>query len=79
MKIKERIKNIGFWTSLISAVFLILGAFGVEIGGETASGIINSVCSLLVVLGVISDPTCGSGYLDVLPPVDDETDTETEK
>lgn len=65
MKIKERIKNVGFWVSLISSVFLILGAFGVEIGDETASSIINAVCSLLVVTGIVSDPTTGKGYLDV--------------
>ena len=34
MKIKERMKNVGFWVSLVSAVFLILGAFGVEIGDD---------------------------------------------
>lgn len=64
MKIKERIKNVGFWVSLISCVFLILGAFGIEIGDETASSIINAVCSALVMLGIVSDPTSGSGYLD---------------
>ncbi len=64
MKIKERMKNAGFWVSLISSVFLILGAFGVEVGDQTASAVINAVCSALVVLGIISDPTNGSGYLD---------------
>ena len=66
MKIKERIKNIGFWVSIISAVFLILGAFGVEIGDETASSVINAICSLLVVTGIVSDPTTGKGYLDAV-------------
>ncbi len=64
MKLKERIKNAGFWVSLISSVFLILGAFGIEIGDEVASSIINAVCSLLVVFGIISDPTTGTGYFD---------------
>ncbi len=64
MKIKERIKNVGFWVSIISAVFLILGAFGVEIGDETSGSIINAICSLLVVTGIVSDPTTGTGYLD---------------
>ncbi len=64
MKIKDRIKNIGFWVSLVSSVILILGAFGVEIGDELANAIINGVCSLLVVFGIVSDPTTGMGYLD---------------
>ncbi len=64
MKIKERLKNAGFWVSLISAVFLIVGAFGVEVADETVSSVINAVCSALVVFGIISDPTAGKGYLD---------------
>ena len=51
---KERIKSTGFWVGLISAVFLILGAFGVEIGDQTASKVINGICSALVMLGVVS-------------------------
>ncbi|MCH5162496.1 MAG: holin [Clostridiales bacterium] len=64
MKLKERIKNGGFWVSLISSVFLILGAFGIEIAGETADAVINAVCSALVVLGIASNPTKGTWYLD---------------
>ncbi|MCH5158921.1 MAG: hypothetical protein J1F33_06985 [Clostridiales bacterium] len=65
-KIKERLKNIGFWISLVSSVMLILGAFGVEIGDETVSSVINGVASFLVVCGIVSDPTSGKGYLDAL-------------
>lgn len=65
-KIKERLKNIGFWISLVSSVMLILGAFGVEIGDETVSAVINGVASFLVVCGIVSDPTSGKGYLDAL-------------
>lgn len=50
---KERIKSAGFWVSAISAVFLILGAFGVEIGDAAASNIINGVCSVLIMFGII--------------------------
>ena len=76
MKIKERIKNGGFWVSLISSVFLILGAFGVEIADETASSVINAVCSALVVLGIVSDPTVGKGYLDALKSEANETSSD---
>lgn len=64
MKIKDRMKNIGFWISLIGSIFLILGAFGVEIADETANAIINAVSSALVMLGIVSNPTSGKGYLD---------------
>ncbi|MCH5154750.1 MAG: hypothetical protein J1F71_06010 [Clostridiales bacterium] len=53
----ERIKSVGFWVGLISAVFLILGAFGVEIGDEVAGNVINGVCSALVMLGIVTPVT----------------------
>ena len=52
----ERLKSTSFWVGLVSAVFLILGAFGVEIGDQTASNVINGICSVLVMLG-IATPT----------------------
>lgn len=53
----ERIKSVGFWVGIISAVFLILGAFGVEIGDEVAGNVINGVCSALVMLGIVTPVT----------------------
>ncbi len=86
MKIKERMKNAGFWISILSALFLILGAFGVEIGGAAADTVISAVCSILVVLGIISDPTAGKGYLDTavddgavsIEPVTEDTVSDEE-
>lgn len=81
MKIKERIKNVGFWVSLLGSVFLMLGAFGIEIGDETANAIINAVSSLLVLFGIASDPTSGAGYLDASdgkPDADDVAATVVE-
>lgn len=68
-KIKERLKNVGFWISLASSVMLIISAFGVEIGDETVTSVINGVASFLVVCGIVSDPTSGMGYLDGLTTV----------
>ncbi|MCH5161814.1 MAG: holin [Clostridiales bacterium] len=64
MKIKERMKNVGFWVSILSAIFLILGAFGVRIADATADSVISAVCSVLVVFGIVSDPTTGKGFFD---------------
>ena len=60
MKIKDRLKTAGFWVSIISSVFLMLGAFGVEIADETVSSVINAVCSVLVLFGIVS-PLPNSG------------------
>lgn len=67
----ERIKSTSFWAGLIGAVFLILGAFGVEIGDQVASTVINSVCSVLIMLGIVSPPAKAKDDGDetgILPP-----------
>lgn len=53
---KEKIKSLSFWAGIIGSIFLMLGAFGVEIGDDTANAVINAVCSLLVVLGIAAPP-----------------------
>lgn len=60
MKFKDRIKSAGFWTGLIGSVFLMLGAFGVDIGDDTAQAAVNAVCSALVVFGIITVPKSGT-------------------
>lgn len=67
---KERIKSVGFWAELIGAVFLILSAFGVEIGDDMASTVINGICSALIMLGIAVPPAKAKndGEQNVLPP-----------
>ena len=50
----ERLKSASFWVSLIGAAILILSVFGVHIGDEVASNIVNGVCSALVMFGIAS-------------------------
>lgn len=64
----ERLKSTSFWVGLVSAVFLILGAFGVEIGDRTASTVINGISSALVMLGIAAPPNNKGSNTD-----DDET------
>ena len=63
-------KNKGFWVSLISAIVMILQAFGLKIDAPFANEIAASILGALVILGIISDPSSGSGYLDGDPPDD---------
>ena len=53
MKWKNRLTNYNFWISLISAVLLILQAFNIAYVSEIATAVLG----LLVVIGIISDPT----------------------
>lgn len=61
MKLKDRIKTYNFWVSLSSAVFLIIKVLGSQIGFKVDeslfSDLITSLCSILVILGIIVPPT----------------------
>ncbi len=76
MKLRERIKSPSFWAGIVGAVFLMLGAFGVEIGDRTASAAVNAVCSALVVLGIVT-PSANAGQA-VDEERTDENDDNTE-
>ncbi|MFA6860314.1 MAG: phage holin [Clostridia bacterium] len=69
MNWKEKIKNYGFWTSLSAAVVLIaelvLSALGKPIVSASVFGeIVMAICSLLVVLGIVSNPKEGKWWID---------------
>lgn len=62
---KIRISNRAFWLSLIPAVLLLVqvvaAVFGFEINlgdlGDKLLAVVNAVFAVLVILGVINDPT----------------------
>ena len=62
---KVRIRNPLFWTALISAVLLLItricAIFGIYIDtallGEQLAGIVEVIFEILVILGVVVDPT----------------------
>ena len=66
--LKSKIKNYGFWLSLTSAIILMLqtiGRFaGFSINSVAIESIVTSICGVLVVLGIISNPESGNGYPD---------------
>ena len=57
MKWKNRLTNYNFWISIISAVLLILQAFKINFDIAYINEIATAVLGLLVVIGIISDPT----------------------
>lgn len=60
MKLKDKIKSYSFWVSLASAVILILkvlgSRFGFTIDESMVSDLFTSLCSILVLLGIIIVP-----------------------
>lgn len=61
--IQNRIKSPVLWTSLISALFLILKGLGIyEIDNELLSKITDIVLSILTAFGIINNPTNKTGF-----------------
>lgn len=52
-----RLNNKGTILSLVALVVSLLIQFGVEIDSEKVVGIINTICSILIILGLLNDPT----------------------
>lgn len=53
---KLRLKNKATLVALISAVFLMLQQFGLEIPHNIQEGV-NTFVAILVILGIVTDPT----------------------
>lgn len=61
---KNRLKNYGLWVSVASFVLLLLQIFGVHVIESQYNNVVNSFLGILVMLGIISNPVDGKGYLD---------------
>lgn len=61
---KEKFKNYGLWLSIASTIIMILQAMGLRFDVPYVNEIITSVLGVLVTLGIISNPSDGSGYID---------------
>ena len=57
MNWKKRLTNYNFWISMFSAMLLILQALKIEFDIAYVNEIFTAVLGLLVVIGIISDPT----------------------
>ena len=57
MNWKNRLTNYNFWISIVSAILLILQAFKIEFDVAYINEILTGILGLLVVIGIISDPT----------------------
>ena len=53
----SRFKNYGLWVSIFALIPLLLNAVGVNVVPEQYQLITNSILTILVALGVVSNPT----------------------
>ncbi|MGL4736693.1 MAG: hypothetical protein ACRCW2_04470 [Cellulosilyticaceae bacterium] len=71
---KSRWQNYGLWVSVAALIPLVLSSFGVHIIPNYQE-IINGVLSILVMAGIISNPTTTSQwYLDDKTPANTQDD-----
>ncbi len=57
MNWKKRLTNYNFWVSIVSAILLILQAFDINFDIAYINEIATAILGLLVVIGIVSDPT----------------------
>lgn len=53
----SRFKNYGLWVSILALIPMILSALGINIVPEEYQSIANIILSILVALGIVSNPT----------------------
>jgi uncharacterized membrane protein len=60
----NRFKNYALWIAVASLGLIVAQAFGFEIAEDKYNEIVNGVLTVLVLSGVINNPTSGTGFKD---------------
>ena len=72
-----RLNNKGTIVSLAALIVSLLCQFGLNIDSEKILTIVQTICSILIILGLLNDPTNSTkGYI---PGVSDKLVNKTEK
>lgn len=53
----SRFKNYGLWVSILALIPMVLSSLGIKVIPEEYQAISNTILSILVALGIISNPT----------------------
>ena len=62
--IVQRLNNRGTILSLAALIVSLVAQFRIDIDSQKILGIVQTVCSILILLGVLNDPTTNAkGYL----------------
>lgn len=60
----SRLNNKGTILSLVALVVSLLMQFGLNVDSDKVIGVAQTICSILILLGVLNDPTNGTnGYI----------------
>jgi len=74
MKNKSRFRNYGLWVSIAALIPILLQGIGIDILPENYNTIINAILSILVMIGLINNPTTDCKWF-----LDDENNTKCKK
>lgn len=75
----NRWKNYGLWVAIASFIPLVLSAFGIQIVPNYQE-LVNGLLSILVLAGIVSNPTTTSrGFLDDPQPEQPPTNEDPKK
>lgn len=58
-KFFSKLKDYGYIMSIAAAVIILLQALGIRVNAPYVNEVINAVCGVLIVLGIISKPKGG--------------------
>ncbi|CUQ08907.1 phage holin [Clostridium baratii] len=61
----SRFKNYGLWVAIAALIPMVLKGFNIDILPDNYQEVINAVLAILVMLGIISNPTTDNkGFID---------------
>jgi uncharacterized membrane protein len=60
----ERFKNYGLWVGIGSFAVILAQTFGADIDFGQYENLYNAILSILVIAGIVNNPSLGTGYLD---------------
>ena len=60
----DRLKNVGLYVSIFAFIPLLLKGFGVDILPENYNEIVSAFLGILVIAGILSNPSNGNGFTD---------------
>ena len=63
---ENRYKNVGLWISILALIPMILEGFGVDVLPNNYNEICSALLGVLVLAGILSNPSTGTGYKDKL-------------
>ncbi len=62
---KKRLRNYGLWVAVAAFIPMLLEAFGLDVLPENYNQIVKSFLGILVLLGIINNPTTeNKGFKD---------------